>query len=75
MVGARMTAGEYQQLVEFLGAKFAAIDGRFDAVDRRFDAVDRRFDAVEGRSDAAEGRLTRLEVLFEEQGHRIELLA
>ena len=40
-----MTAGEYQQLVEFLGAKF----------------------------DAIERRLTRLEVLFEEQGHRIEL--
>ena len=49
-----MTGGEYQQLVEFLGAKFDAMDGRFDTV---------------------EGRLTRLEVLNEERGHQIELVA
>ena len=56
-----MTSNEYQQLIEFLGVKFSAIDRRFEAIDHRFDAI--------------ETRLTRVEVLFEDQGHRIELLA
>ena len=56
-----MTSGEYQQLIEFLGTKFEAIDRRFEAIDRRLGLI--------------ETRLTRVEVLHEDQGHRIELLA
>ena len=58
-----MTNGEYQQLVEFLGRQFAAIDQRFDTVyqrfvtiDRRFTDIDRRFDAVDRRFDAQDER-------------------
>ena len=46
-----MTASEYQQLVEFLGHQFTAIDGQFAAVSRRFDAIDGRFDSLEQRID------------------------
>ena len=53
-----MTASEYQQLVEFLGHQFSAIDGRFSAIDgqfavvaQRFDAMDRRFDALQQHID------------------------
>ncbi len=56
-----MTRSEYQELVEFLGPKF-------DAIDRRFDAVDRRFDAVEER-------LTRVEVLGERDRDHLRVLA
>ena len=31
-----MTSSEHQQLVEFLGRQFTAIDGRFTDMDRRF---------------------------------------
>ncbi|PYM17827.1 MAG: hypothetical protein DMD81_07685 [Candidatus Rokuibacteriota bacterium] len=67
-----MTNGEYQQLVQFLGEQFAAIDRRFAAVDQRFAAMERRFDALErrveegfrevlGHLDAIYRRLERLE--------------
>ena len=56
-----MTRSEYQDLVEFLGRKF-------DAIDRRFDAIDRRFDALEAR-------VTRVEVLCEENRHQIQIVA
>ena len=56
-----MTNDEYQQLVEFLGRQFTAIDRRFDAVDRRFDAQDERFREILGHLDAIYGRLERLE--------------
>ena len=49
-----MTGSEYQQLVEFLGGQFTAIDQRFDGIDQRFVAVDRRFDTLERRFDALE---------------------
>lgn len=35
-----MTPSEYQDLVEFLGPKFDAIDRRFDAIERRLAAVE-----------------------------------
>ncbi len=56
-----MTASEYQQLVEFLGRQFTAIDRRFDSIDRRFDAVDERFREVLGHFDEIYRRLETLE--------------
>ena len=35
-----MTKSEYQDLVEFLGPKFDAIDGRFDAIEQRLTRVE-----------------------------------
>jgi len=60
-----MTNSEYQQLVEFLGRQFAAIDQRFAAIDRRFDLfaqhVDEKFGEVLAHFDELYGRLERLE--------------
>ena len=39
-----MLNSEYQQLVEFLGRRFAEIEQRFEAMDQRFET---RFDAIE----------------------------
>ncbi len=39
-----MTNSEYQQLVEFLGGQFAAVDRRFGALEGRFDALVHRVD-------------------------------
>jgi chromosome segregation ATPase len=79
-----MTNGEYQQLVEFLGRQFAAVDARFVAIDRRFDAIDRRLDAhderfreILGHLQAIYGRLERLEQEYYaiiEGMRRIELI-
>jgi hypothetical protein len=77
-----MTRSEYQELVEFLGRRFDAIDQRFDAMDQRFDAmdqrfdaIDQRFDAIDQRFDAIETRLTRVEVMSERNLHYIQLVA
>lgn len=60
-----MTQSEYQQLVEFLGGQFAAIDRRFVEMDHRFtvrfDAIDERFREVFGHFDEIYRRLERLE--------------
>ena len=56
-----MTASEYQDLVEFLGHQFTAIDQRFDTFDRRFDAIDEKFREVFGHFDEIYRRLERLE--------------
>ncbi|OLE39375.1 MAG: hypothetical protein AUG00_02310 [Candidatus Rokubacteria bacterium 13_1_20CM_2_70_7] len=60
-----MTNAEYQQLVEFLGRQFTAIDGRFAAIDRRFDTLEHRVDEgfrdVLGHFDEIYRRLDRLE--------------
>ena len=48
-----VTNSEYQQLVEFLGGQFAAIDRRFVEVDHRFIEMDQRFTV---RFDALDGR-------------------
>ena len=63
-----MTRSEYQELVEFLGRRFEAIDHRFEAIDHRFDAVDHRFDAVETR-------LARMDVTGEPTLHCIQIVA
>lgn len=46
-----MSPTEYQDLLDFLGRSFDAIDQRFIAVFRRFDAVDRRFETMQGQID------------------------
>src|SRR2546422_7048595 len=60
-----MTNAEYQQLVEFLGRQFTAIDGRFAAIDRRFDTLEHRVDEgvrdVLGHFDEIYPPLDRLE--------------
>lgn len=77
-----MSPSEYQELVQFLGERFTAIDRRFDAIDQRFAAVDQRFAAVDRRFDAMELRFDRqlqelrAEILghFDELDRRIERL-
>ena len=46
-----MTNGEYQQLVEFLGRQFTAVDQHFATVDQRFATIDQRFAAIDRRFD------------------------
>jgi len=53
-----MTNGEYQQLVEFLGRQFMAIDRRVVALEER---VEQGFREVSGRFDAVYTRFDRLE--------------
>jgi chromosome segregation ATPase len=53
-----MTASEYQQLVEFLGPQFSAIDQRFDSLQQH---IDERFREVFGHFDEIYRRLERLE--------------
>ena len=43
-----MSPSEYQELLDFLGRRFDAIDQQFVA---RFDAVDRRFEEMQGQID------------------------
>ena len=60
-----MSPSEYEQLVQFLGPRFEAIDRRFQTIDRRFDAMDQKFDdfraEVLGHFDEIYRRLERLE--------------
>jgi len=56
-----MTSSEYQDLVEFLGRQFTAVDQRFVAIDQRFDAIDEKFREVFGHFDEIYRRLERLE--------------
>ncbi len=56
-----MTKSEHQELVEFLGRQFTAIDERFIAIDRRFDTIDEKFREVFGHFDEIYRRLDRLE--------------
>ena len=60
-----MTQSEYQQLFEFLGDQFAAVDRRFGALESRFDTLEHRVDEgfreVLGHFDEIYRRLERLE--------------
>ena len=60
-----MSPSEYEQLVQFLGARFEVIDQRFEVIDQRFGALDRRFDGLRhemlGHFDELYRRLERLE--------------
>jgi chromosome segregation ATPase len=63
-----MTDSEYQQLVEFLSARFAEVDRRFTEIDGRFTEVDGRFTDMDGRFTEIGGRFT-------ETDRRIDSLA
>lgn len=80
-----MTGSEYQQLVEFLGRQFAAIDQRFDSlqqhIDERFrevfghlDAIYRRLEILEQEYQAVIQALRRIEGLLADEGVRHEML-
>lgn len=60
-----MSPSEYQQLIEFLGERFTAIDRRFETIDRRFETLETavrelRADIL-GHFDALYRRIERLE--------------
>jgi len=63
-----MTGWDQREMMDFLGRKFDAIDRRFEQIDLRFEQIDRRFEGLEQR-------LTRVEVLGEDTGHRLQLVA
>jgi chromosome segregation ATPase len=80
-----MTNGEYQQLVEFLGRQFTAIDRRFAALEERveqgfrdvtghFDAVYARFDRLEQEYFAIVEALRRIETTLTDERVRREAL-
>ena len=54
--------------------RFDAIGERFDAMDERFDAMDERFDAMDERVGAMDDRLRRVEILEEDNRHRIQIV-
>jgi chromosome segregation ATPase len=60
-----VASSEYAQLVEFLGARFTAVDQRFTAIDGRFDALERQVAGLRqemlGHFDEGYRRLERLE--------------
>jgi chromosome segregation ATPase len=60
-----VTSGEYQQLVEFLGRHFVAVDRQFAEIDRRFDGVEGQITELRrdmlGHFDEVYRRLERLE--------------
>ncbi len=60
-----MSPSEYEQLVQFLGARFEVVDQRFEVIDQRFGALERRFDELRhemlGHFDELYRRLERLE--------------
>jgi chromosome segregation ATPase len=73
-----MTPTEYQQLVEFLGHRFAEIDGRFAQIDQRFARVDERFNQMDARFNQMDdrfveiqGRLTQMDGRFVEFDGRL----
>jgi len=77
-----MTSSEYEQLVEFLGRQFTAIDDRFIEMDRQFielrheilghfDEIYRRFERLEQEYQAITQALRRIEAgLADERGRR-----
>jgi hypothetical protein len=73
-----MTPSEYQQLVEFLGQRFAEIDGRFAQIDGRFGPVDSGFARMDRRFNELHDELAELrrEMLghFDEIYRRLERL-
>jgi chromosome segregation ATPase len=61
-----MTNGEYQQLVEYLDTRFAAVDRRFDTLEGRFDRLELRFDVLEFRLGELQQRVAALETRIDE---------
>ena len=73
-----MTDSEYQQLVEFLSARFAEIDRRFTDIDHRFmeiggqfTEIGSRFTEIGSRFTETDRRIDRLAVRQEEQFREI----
>ena len=66
-----MSPSEYEQLIQFLGPRFEAIDRHFEAIERRFEGIDRRFEGIDRRVDEL-----RAEILghFDETYRRLERL-
>ena len=56
-----MTRSEYSNLIEFLG--------------RKFEGVEVRLSGVEGRLAGMDERLTRVEILCEDNQHKIQIVA
>ena len=69
-----MTQSEYQQLVDFLGRQFEAIDRRFEAIDRRFEAIDQRFEAIDQRFEAIDQRFVVVGQRFDAIDQRFEAI-
>jgi predicted nucleic acid-binding Zn-ribbon protein len=56
-----MTNTEYQQLVEFLGQQFTAVDRRFDTLERRFDGLEQRVGGLDQHVGGLDRRIGGLE--------------
>jgi uncharacterized membrane-anchored protein YhcB (DUF1043 family) len=60
-----MSPSEYQDLVQFLGARFEVVDRRFERLERRFDGLEQHLEEfrreVLGHFDELYRRLERLE--------------
>ncbi len=80
-----MSPSEYEQLVQFLGARFESIDRRFETIDRRFDElrqeilghfdeVYRRLERLEQEYQAITQALRRIEALLADERVRREIL-
>jgi chromosome segregation ATPase len=69
-----MSRSEYQQLIEFLGGQFSAIDQRFTGIDERFTVIDQRFAAIDQRFAAFDQRFTALDQRFAAIDHRFAAL-
>lgn len=80
-----MSPSEYEQLVQFLGARFESIDRRFDTIDHRFDEfrqeilghfdeVYRRLERLEQEYQAITQALRRIEALLADERVRREIL-
>jgi chromosome segregation ATPase len=80
-----MSPSEYQQLVEFLGERFTAIDRRFESLDQQvrelrgeilghFDELYRRLERLEHEHHAITAALRRIEALLVDERGRREIL-
>jgi len=56
-----MSNGEYQQLVEFLGRQFTAIERQFATIDQRFATIDQGFATIDQRFAAMDRRFDHLQ--------------
>jgi uncharacterized membrane-anchored protein YhcB (DUF1043 family) len=80
-----MSPSEYEQLVQFLGPRFEAIDRRFDAMGQElsdlraemlghFDEVYRRLERLEQEYQAVTQGLRRIEALLADERGRREIV-
>jgi uncharacterized membrane-anchored protein YhcB (DUF1043 family) len=80
-----MSTSEYEQLIQFLGPRFEAIDRRFEAMDRRFDELRaeilghfdetyRRLERLEQEYQAITQALRRIEARLVDEAGRREIL-